>query len=485
MVDVCQRFDVHRSACARALVRVKQEICVAVDASVRGLKLSSLLGVVVDASETPSLVMDAPESADSLCLGAFADLLRQTREELDFSCLLQFMSESLWLVQRCRSRRGDDGCAELYHGGLVPSNVTVRRCVDGSYCLRLGALVTRSAALPSDADSVTDMRDWGLLVCRLVVSLVTLGDHYPLLHLPPFGVLESEAVSDKAMLRLTVVDDRLARVVMNCVRNSREVSADAVLAVVDEVSTFAPGSALSCRIRLCFVGVSNAGKSTVMNALIGGDFMPTAAVCETALVVGVQDSRCDSDAGGRLYVYDNRCPNCKGTLLATGARDISAKLSVLNAEFRRRYGSAVALGAFDLDGGAQFSGDVPHMLLCVPLPESLTGGAFGRNQLVLFDTPGPSEASNAAITANTTKMIRNSDAVCVVTDFESMRSDAEDFLLRYECDSVPVLALVAGGQLTEPLGCGWCRKIAKVKGSQTASVMYLANKVDEVVEVRR
>ena len=127
------------------------------------------------------------------------------------------------------------------------------------------------------------------------------------------------------------------------------------------------------QFRVAVIATMSSGKSTLLNALIGRDLLPSGTQATTAILTYVHDVDGKPDASARCY-------NAEGRLLATHELADRSTLKGINDPFKRESELEVEDDArvvrIDLD-------------IDVPAIDSPAAG-----QLVLIDTPGPNAAGN-------------------------------------------------------------------------------------------
>ena len=159
---------------------------------------------------------------------------------------------------------------------------------------------------------------------------------------------------------------------------------------------------LSCGV----VGLSKAGKSTTLNALLGCDFLPTSSQVETAVNVAIFHK--PNAPEGILYMVNN------GRLeqIQTGCREIREYLYKVNNDARA--GTIVP----------------PRLVLHVPI--LLLEGGLNSVNVTLADTPGLSEATvkNSTIIASGYGALKDMFAFILIMNLEYLKSEAEVNLLR-------------------------------------------------------
>ena len=78
------------------------------------------------------------------------------------------------------------------------------------------------------------------------------------------------------------------------------------------------------RKHIAFVGVTSSGKSTILNALLRGEFLPTAVSPETTAKLTIKHNRNADD--GVLYEYDGSHPLLRGPVVVKGVDNIRTAL---------------------------------------------------------------------------------------------------------------------------------------------------------------
>jgi len=143
-------------------------------------------------------------------------------------------------------------------------------------------------------------------------------------------------------------------------------------------------------IKLGVIGATNSGKSTTINALLGGRYLPASAGSTTARVVCI---RCDPTASEcTLSITDSHQEP-----LAVGEEQIHIELKRLNSLQRAAGDDALCQSLL-------------HM--CVSRPVNIK--AHRECCLELFDTPGMSEATEGAIYKDAKKALDQMDGIVIV-----------------------------------------------------------------------
>lgn len=157
--------------------------------------------------------------------------------------------------------------------------------------------------------------------------------------------------------------------------------------------------------RVAVLALSKAGKSTLINALLGGDFLPSSNVPETAVLVRVEHA-----PGEVVGTLRNR-----RRVVARGAVAIRSYLRRQNARARARAGGPQPRAR-------------PPLVLATELP-ALTGQPLDQDRFELVDTPGPDEAGAEALRALVDRALVDADVILYVLDYGKLRTVEERRLL--------------------------------------------------------
>lgn len=215
-------------------------------------------------------------------------------------------------------------------------------------------------------------------------------------------------------------------------------------------------------VTVSVVGTAKAGKSTVLNSLLGASFLPSGTLCETVAVVEIRHSADPAHVGGVLSTVAC-CPRFARALrsgrdlagggpaveLARGVEAINAAIRAVNKELREaatlhsgRGAPWLRPGLGDRDVHVLASGlclpvRPPQLLLQLPFPRALgpalLGVGPGARPLGFLDTPGPNEAApgmRRLVEANAMGAMQAADAVLVVLNYTTMGTSDEQELLR-------------------------------------------------------
>jgi len=195
-------------------------------------------------------------------------------------------------------------------------------------------------------------------------------------------------------------------------------------------------------LTVAVVALAKAGKSTLLNALIGREFLPSAAQPATSCVVRVRHER---GCRGRLCGED-------GGTLCEGRQAIHAHIAECNRQRREdksQQSTAVTLDLF---------ADIQAL-------QTLGGG------VELLDTPGPNEAG-AGLEMEVLAALKGTDVVLYVLDFTKIGTADEQHMFAMLADAI--------GPLMQSVHSG------------TQRIFFVLNKIDErsrndgdLAEIRR
>jgi GTPase SAR1 family protein len=149
--------------------------------------------------------------------------------------------------------------------------------------------------------------------------------------------------------------------------------------------------------QVAVLALVKSGKSTLINALLGEEFLPSSNVPETARIVRVRHA---ASPEGRL--------RDGGAVLARGRDEIHSHLRRLNAELRA--------------AGAAAGGD--DLLLEAPLA-ALAGRPLGAHPFEVLDTPGPNEAGAELFRARVDRLLGDADVILYLLDYTKLRTEDE------------------------------------------------------------
>jgi GTPase SAR1 family protein len=154
--------------------------------------------------------------------------------------------------------------------------------------------------------------------------------------------------------------------------------------------------------KVAVLALVKAGKSTLINALCGNDFLPTSNVPETARLVRVKHVPGAFD--GTLRAGDQ--------IVAQGAAEIRDYLHGLNSSAR---------------GGGHVPRD--EALLLEASLSTLGEQPIGERGFELIDTPGPNEAGAEGLRALVDRALGDADVILYLLDYTKLRTVDERALL--------------------------------------------------------
>ena len=162
------------------------------------------------------------------------------------------------------------------------------------------------------------------------------------------------------------------------------------------------------KLRIGIVGLTKAGKSTLLNALLGNQFLPTSIQPQTANEVVIAHDM--STPEGELY-----CEKTKGEkpyLMASSVKEIYEE--ILNLNNRKRAGMETV--------------GCHRIILHAPL-NFLTARGIEEIELELSDTPGLGEAGVKGITADAEIAVKEMCAFILIISSRNMKTESEAKLL--------------------------------------------------------
>jgi GTPase SAR1 family protein len=164
--------------------------------------------------------------------------------------------------------------------------------------------------------------------------------------------------------------------------------------------------------KVAVLALVKSGKSTLINATLGDEFLPAANTPETTRIVRTIHSPDVPD--GELQV---------GSVVhARGAVEIKTLLRSLNQQLRQ-------------DDTLQTTDDI---VLAAPL-QALATSSFGSHRFELLDTPGPNEAGPTTLKARVETLLGEVDVIIYVLDYTKLKTDEEKDLLQTLADLRPEL----------------------------------------------
>lgn len=156
------------------------------------------------------------------------------------------------------------------------------------------------------------------------------------------------------------------------------------------------------RFRVAVLALMKAGKSTLLNAWLGDEYLPSSSAPETANMVKIRHE--PQLAEGRL--------SCNGKVVATGTAAVRAFLASGNARFR--------------ESG---SGLDDELLLEASL-ESMQTRAMDGARFEILDSPGPNEAGTAQLRTKVDMLLESADVIVYLLDYTKLKSHEEKGILQ-------------------------------------------------------
>jgi|GEM_PF-5779265 len=170
-------------------------------------------------------------------------------------------------------------------------------------------------------------------------------------------------------------------------------------------------------MRMAVMALAKSGKSTLLNAWLGGEFLPVANTPETARVVYISHNPACPE--GRLM---------EGTaVLAIGATAINSALRTMNHGFRTTN---------DGSGAGRLALELPIAALADQVPDL---GGSSDIKFELIDTPGPNEAGLEGLKEQVHGLIQEADALVYLLDYTKLKTDSEADLFKVLGDLRPEL----------------------------------------------
>ncbi|WP_272009256.1 dynamin family protein [Nannocystis radixulma] len=154
--------------------------------------------------------------------------------------------------------------------------------------------------------------------------------------------------------------------------------------------------------QVAVLALVKSGKSTLINALLGQEFLPAANTPETARLVRIAHSPGEID--GALCEQN--------VVLARGAGSINQYIQGLNRQARE-------------------NDELPEedLTLAAPL-HSLSTHSLGADRFEILDTPGPNEAETSALKARVEVLLDEVDVIVYVLDYTKLKTAEEKHLLQ-------------------------------------------------------
>lgn len=180
------------------------------------------------------------------------------------------------------------------------------------------------------------------------------------------------------------------------------------LSIYERLEALAGDSKKNKIMRMGVMALAKSGKSTLLNALLGGEFLPVANTPETARVVYIRHS--PSYPEGRLMEG--------ASIQAEGAEAVNKALRSMNHGFRTSNGTS---------GAERLELHLPIAALTHPVP-----GIERPDEIKfeLIDTPGPNEAGLAGLKERVHSLIHEADALVYLLDFTKLKTEDEADLFK-------------------------------------------------------
>lgn len=156
------------------------------------------------------------------------------------------------------------------------------------------------------------------------------------------------------------------------------------------------------RFQVAVLALIKTGKSTLINAWLGDEYLPSSNVPETAQIVRIRHN--PHEERGVLFG--------QGEVKAAGAGDINDYLRNLNADIRQNRSAAG-------DG---------ELVLEAPLT-ALVGKPLGEQGFDILDTPGPNDAGEEGLRRKVERLLDEVDVIIYLLDYTKLKADDEQEVL--------------------------------------------------------
>ncbi len=156
------------------------------------------------------------------------------------------------------------------------------------------------------------------------------------------------------------------------------------------------------RFKVSVMALVKAGKSTLLNAWIGDEYLPSATVAETMRVIQIRHN--PNRKVGTLFEKDKE--------LAKGPGPVRKKISDLNKEAREKQ-----------------IGNLPNLNLEVNVA-ALSETKLGKFGFDILDTPGTNEAGLTPLRAQVERIAMESDVLIYLLDFTKLNTQDEEAILK-------------------------------------------------------
>jgi len=153
--------------------------------------------------------------------------------------------------------------------------------------------------------------------------------------------------------------------------------------------------------QIAALALAKSGKSTLLNAWLGDEYLPSASTPETARIVRIRHD--PKATAGSLKDRDE--------VKASGAQEVRAFLRDLNDQTRQN----------------QTMPPEDELLLSAPLI-ALADSEFGDQRFELLDTPGPNEAGTEVLKAKVERLLDEVDVIVYLLDYTKLKTEEERLL---------------------------------------------------------
>lgn len=194
-------------------------------------------------------------------------------------------------------------------------------------------------------------------------------------------------------------------------------SSTALKQITSTLGNLANDSNRKKTMRMAVMALAKSGKSTLINAWLGGEFLPVANTPETARVVHIS--------------HNPTCPEGRlmegNAVLAVGAEAVNCALRTMNHRFRTTNG---------VPGMGRLALELPIAAL---LDQAREEDGSSDIKFELIDTPGPNEAGLEGLKEQVHGLIKEADALVYVLDYTKLKTDSEADLFKVLGDLRPEL----------------------------------------------
>lgn len=150
--------------------------------------------------------------------------------------------------------------------------------------------------------------------------------------------------------------------------------------------------------QVAVLALVKSGKSTLINALLGDQFLPSSNAPETARIVRIRHNP----------ISEGPTLTDGGCCVAVGVRGIHDHLRSLNASLRKSQSNPVQ----------------DELVLDAPFA-SLAGRSLGQQKFEVLDTPGPNEAGTDVLRARVDRLLGEVDVIIYLLDYTKLKTEEE------------------------------------------------------------